>query len=514
MTKESNSQKSIAKSAMFVTIMMLSFKVLGFVKQAFIAYYYGATALTDAYFIAWGFVSGVSEAIVKALSVSIVAIYTSLRVTKGKTEAAKLINGLVEILFPLFLLIAAILYIIAPAFAVLLAPSYQNDQHDLLISFIRILSPVLLFGSLELIFGGVLDSHKSFYIPRLHSFMYSTVTILSCVFLSGIWGVKALVFSQYITSLVFTVMLVVAVKKYHSFFFVKINEIPELKSIITTAIPLFIGNSALQINQIVDKSITSGLGNGAASALSYCHTLEQFVTNIMIVNIGNVMFANFAEFVAKGDLAKVMSTLSRAINVLICMLFGISIITIVCSRDIVSIVYYRGSFDKNAVYLTSIALIGYAVSFIAVAVRDLSIKSLYAFKDTRRPMMASITTIAVNITFSLILSKYIGILGVSLATSISAVVGMIINSKSLKKYLVDYKYSIHLKIMAKCIPSALVLAVICVGIQNYYQGSYFLRFLLTCAIGLPVYFAGLNVVRINEINTIMKLVKRRLKICK
>ena len=174
--------------------------------------------------------------------------------------------------------------------------------------------------------------------------------------------------------------MIFAVRKYHRFAAVKLRDIPELNNIIITAIPLFIGNSALQINQIVDKSITSGLGEGAASALSYCHTLEQFVTNIMIVNIGNVMFANFAEFVAKREFEDINKTLSKAINILISLLAGISIITVICSKDIVTIVYYRGSFSQEAVFLTSSALIGYALSFVAVAVRDLSIKSLYAFR--------------------------------------------------------------------------------------------------------------------------------------
>lgn len=507
----SEKKKSIAKSASLVTLMMLGFKIIGFIKQAVIAYVYGATAETDAYFIAWGFISGVSEAIVKALLVSLVAIYTTLRINKGKKEASKLINGLLEILFPIFALIVVAIILLAPGFSKLLAPTFREDDSSRLTLYIRILSPVLLFGCFELVFGAVSDSHKSFFVPRLQSLIYSLAIIVSCFLLSSMFGVNALVIAQYFSSALFIVLLVVSTKKYHDFFGVKFNEIPELKNILFTAIPLFIGNSALQINQIVDKSITSGLGEGAASALSYCHTLEQFVTNIMIVNIGNVMFANFAEFVAKKEYEKINSTLSKAINFLISLLAGISVITIICSKDIVSIVYFRGSFSQEAVILTSTALIGYAVSFVAVAVRDLSVKSLYAFKDTKSPMMASIISIIINIILSILLSRYIGILGVSLATSVSAVVGMIINAKFFKHHLSEYDYKKHFVTFLKCIPGMMLLAAFCYGVQILLGSGSLLKFAVSAVVGLPLYFAVLYVFKVEGVNEGMLIISNKLR---
>lgn len=502
----------IFKSAALVTFMMLCFKAFGFVKQAVIAYCYGATLETDAYFIAWGFVSGMSEAIVKALLVSLVAIYTNIRIVKGKEDAKKLINGLIEVLFPVFTLVALTIYIVAPLISKLLAPSYNGSELGNLIVYIRFLSPILLFGCLEMVFSSVLDSHRRFLIPRLQSFIYSLSVIGCCLFLSKQFGISALILAQYISSVCYSFMLVVVIGQYHKFFFVKINEIPALKSIVVTAIPLFIGNSAIQINQIVDKSITSNLGNGAVSALSYCHTLEQFVTNIMIVNIGNVMFANFAEFVAKNEISKIENVLAKAIDILVCLLFYISIITIICAKDIVSIVYYRGSFTYEALSLTAVALIGYAISFVFVAIRDLTIKSLYAFKDTKNPMIISFISIFINIILSVILSKHIGIIGISLATSISSFVGMILNANALMKYLKTYKYSRHLVTLMKCMPAGVVIIFMCAAFDNIVSLNVYMRFLVYGAVGLIVYIFVLYICDVKEIKVVLNRVFDKLKI--
>ncbi len=494
---------------------MLSFKLLGFIKQAIVASYYGATIDTDIYFIAWGFASGISEAIVKALGVSLVAIYTSTRIREGKLAAAKLINGLVELLLPIFAIVGLLMFFTAPIMSRVLASTYDNDSLSKLSVYISILSPIQIFSAVELIFGSVFDSHKKFFIPRTQNLIYSVAVIVCCVFLSGILGIHALILAQYISNILFTLLLLIKVKEFHQFFWTRIKESPEIRNVIITAIPLIIGCSALQLNQIIDKSITSSLGDGATSALSYCHTIEQFVTNIMIVNIGNVLFANFAEFTAKNEINTLSTTLSRAINVVVVVLLGIMGITLCCAKDIVSTVYFRGSFTEEAVKMTSLALVGYSFSFISVAVRDFTVKCIYSFKDTKRPMIASMTAIAINITLSVILSRIIGILGVSLATSISAIVSMTMDAIFLKRYIKDYSYAVHAKKLFRCLPSLTLMVVTSISI-NYclVDFNYVLRFFVSASISMFVYFGSLFLFRNEELLYIVEKAKNKLSSAK
>ncbi|MCR4814654.1 MAG: polysaccharide biosynthesis C-terminal domain-containing protein [Lachnospiraceae bacterium] len=507
----SEKKQSIAKSAILVTLMMLAFKVVAFIKQAFIAYYFGATVETDAYFIAWGFISGISEALIKAVGISIVAIYTSYRISRGKDEAAGLINALLEIMFPCFIIIAGTVLALSPVIGKLLAPSFEGDALMLVCSFIRILAPVLIFVGLQMVFSAMLDSYKSFFIPRLESFLYSLFIIAACVFLSRKIGVNALVLAQYASSVVFLILLIVSIGKFHRFFFIKISRVPEVRRIFITAVPMIIGNSALQINQMVDKAITSGLGEGVTSALYYCHILYECVVNIMIANLGNVMFANFAEMVAKGEKEKVRDLLKNAVNTLIALLFGITVITVIFSKDIVSIVYLRGSFTKEAMILASTALVGYAVSFIAVAVRDLSVQSMFSFADTKHPMIANVVAIAVNICLSILLSRFIGILGVALATSISTVVGMILDGIFLKKNLPEYRYTGNLLTFVKCLPGALILILYCILVDRFVSLHPVFRFLIATVPGLFLYYGMMCLCGVKEMRDIAGKFMNRLK---
>lgn len=505
---KTSKQRSVFESAGLVTIMMLAFKVIGFIKQAVIAYFFGANTTTDAYFVAYGFVTGLAEAIVRSVSVSIVAIYSYALINKGKRKADYIVNGIMEIMMPIALILVGILCLFAPTIVEAIAPSYSKMESFYVQKYVYILSPLILFSTIELIFCAILDAHKNFIIGRLQSLIYSVTIILSCFLLSDIIKINALIVGQYISSIIFTIILVFTMRKYCRFSIVKVSEVLEIKEVLLTAIPLLIGNGAIQLNQIVDKAISTGLEEGTASALSYCHTLEQFVTNIMIVNIGNVLFAHFADYVANHKIENIQSTLKKAINIMIYILLPISVITILCSREIVTIVYLRGNFNSNALYLTAIALAGYAIAFPMVAVRDLTIKSIYAFGDTKQPMKASIVSIICNIALSITFSKYIGILGIALATSLSVFIGMLINMKALKKHLKEYCYAFHLKTALKSIPGLICMTIVIFWIKKMGENS-FVIFTMSCLIGGVVYIMVSYVCKVDEIREFIYKVLRR-----
>lgn len=495
-------KKSVFFSAFSVTAMALFFKFIAFIKQAVIAYYFGANLETDAYFVAYGFINGITEIIVKSISFSIISIYATIVVNKGKDHANKTISGILELLTPLFIIITAVLCMFSPVIARVLAPTYDNDKVSLIASFIYSLSPIMLLCMLELIFGSIMDANKDFYISRLQSFIYSITIIILCITTSKILGVKTLILGQYISSIVFSIILIIAVRKYYKFSFTSIKNMPEIKTIFITAIPLFIGSGVVQLNQIVDKSIATSLSEGSASALAYSQTLVQFVTNILVVNIGNVLFSHFSDYVANNKMEELSTTLSKAINIIICLLIPISIITAFYSKEIVSIVFLRGNFDKKALYLTSTVLIGYAISFTFIGIRDLIIKSLYSLKNTIYPMIASIVSIICNIALSIYLSRKIGIIGISIATSISAVLGLIINVFAFKHKFNIYKFRNNLITTIKNVPSAIAIVVFVFAINIVCPKI--IGFFVTTFVGGMIYIALLYLFKVDEIVLFIK----------
>ena len=122
-------------------------------------------------------------------------------------------------------------------------------------------------------------------------------------------------------------------------------------------VPLLLGYSMVYVNQLVDKILVTGLKEGAVTALYYGQTLSQLVTTF-IVTFASILFSYVTSAIAdnRHETAALLS--SHVAMILTVVFLPISIVTVMCSEDIVSIAYGRGNFDSSAVKQASMALKG------------------------------------------------------------------------------------------------------------------------------------------------------------
>ncbi len=498
MTKK---HQSIIATTIIVSGLTLCFKALGFVKQAVIAYYFGTTFETDIYNVAFNFVGMLSSAFIKSITLSIISIYTHCLVQKGRDAASRLISACLEIMLPIVLVVLLAAYMLTPLIAKMLAPTYSPTEASLLQHYLMICYPFFLFAVITLLWTSLMDSNKDFVISRTESFITSTVTIICCILLYSVQAVTSLVIAQYISYIIFASLLLIRGRRYYTFTFTRISEVPEVKTVLLTALPIFIGGSVSQINKIVDNSISTGLGHGSVSALSYAVSLEDFVCIVLVNNVVDILYVNFSTYVAENNQAKLKETMRNAINIMISIMIPITIITCMCAKEIVTIAYFRGNFDKSSLVMTSAALIGYAIGFTSSGVRDIIIRVLYSFKDTKGPMITGFFAVAINIISSIVLSRFIGIMGVSLASSICLTVNFLINSHMLKKHMPNYTISQFLPTLLKQLPGVVLLVLIIIGFKHLFTNSI-LIFISSAIIGLAVYFVLLVIMKVDEINII------------
>lgn len=506
----SKNTKSIVSTTLVLSILTLCFKLLGFVKQMVVAYFFGTTLETDVYYVAFNFVGMLGSAFIRAITISLVSIYTHCLVQKGKDEASKLLSACLEILVPIVLIVLLLAYIFTPQVAHMVAPSYSPTKSLMLQHYLQICYPFFLFAVVTLVWTSLMDANKDFVISRTESFITSVTTIACCVLFYQIHAVTSLVIAQYISYVIFGSLLLIRGRRYFKFVLVPFKDVPEIKTVLYTAVPLFIGNSVSQINKIVDNALSTGLGDGNASALTYSVSLEDFVTIILVNNVVDILYVNFSTYTASGNFDKLIETMKKAINIMICMMIPITIVTCFCSKEIVSIAYARGQFSDGSVAMTSAALVGYAIGFTSMGIRDIILRGLYSFKNTVITMITGICAVLVNIFCSILLSRYIGIMGITLASSISLTVNFLINSQMLKKYIPDYKFASHIPVILKQIPSV-IYTVAVVMLVKHFVANDILIFLLSAILGLAGYAVILMFMRINEVDYIRDKVIAKIK---
>lgn len=501
-------KKSIVKSTLSVTVITFTIKLLGLIKQSVLASYCGATDETDAFFISSGVLMALGTMTFSAISVSLLSVHTKYLITKGRDDSNLLINSTLSFFLPISALVSLLFFLCSSWIAKLLAPSYNGEQLVLLSHYVRLMSCVFVFSCYYLIVNVILETDKEFVPGRMYGFFQNIFLILSSLFLFSSLGMEALIWAFILSGFAECVLVTICAGKRLRFIFRrKVENHSEVHNLLKLSMPLILGNALYEINDIVDKQIASGLGTGNASYLTYGATINEIVTGVVVSSISIVIFSHFATWVAQGDSSKVREGLNQSIQFLILVIFPIMSLCLFAGDDIIRLLYGRGNFNDNAIYMTRSVVIGYAIGFIFSSIRVNMVKVFYAYQDTKRPLINSVISIVVNIVLSIVLSKIIGVGGIALSTSLAMILSTILLERQVRIHIAGYSSLIFKSETLKAVIAFAICSVPVMLIHTFLDISVFTKLLIEVIVCLICYFLVLQSMHSMTVRTIINYKK-------
>ena len=189
----------MSKTATYTIILIgttIFAKVLGFAREMTLAYFYGASAVTDAYVVAFSIPTIIFSGIGTAILTSYIAIYTSMQ--QGDTQKLRKFNDSVTtLIFLLSGLVLAVFLIFDQYIVRAFAVGFQGETFEMAVSLSRIMMASLLFIGVYYIIQGYLQIHGSFFAVGMVSVPLNVFVVLSFVFSDAEsytrrgWGVVA-----------------------------------------------------------------------------------------------------------------------------------------------------------------------------------------------------------------------------------------------------------------------------------------------------------------------------------
>lgn len=409
--------QSMYKNTAWLIILSVALKGIGFINRIVIAYFFGTTIKTDIYYIASGFIDGLSSIILASLSVGIISIYIKEQTNGNSSKFLTNILAFVELV--MFALTVGC-YVTAPWLSIVLAPNLDSLNLSKLSEYISILTITIPFIGAGSVISAALQAENHFAPVKLMGTITSAVSILSVAALSRSLGEKALCVSYIAGNVLNAVFVFICIRKDYLF---KVKDIKlnknKIINLLNLTFPLMIGLAAHEINLMIDKSLATSLTAGAASALSYCSVLYLFLENTIINSIVTVLYPNLVKHRAENHNKLIAKETGKAVYYTELILIPLVIVTFFFSDTIVSLMYQRGKFDAASLSLTSFALKGYIIGLPLVAIRDIATRVYYAYDDTKIPLRINLMSVCVNIFLDFALGRVLGIMGITLATTIS-----------------------------------------------------------------------------------------------
>ena len=445
-----NDHRFIVKSTSSLIVLTIFVKLCGIIKQSVIAYYFGTNSEMDMYFIASDFVAEIGIVFFSALMINLVNLY--LEEKEAHQKGSNIFTDTTVVFVLLSVAVSLVISIFPGHLARVLAPGAAVESISRLILYLRLFCFALACVAVSNICTAVLNAERDFLPGKCVGFIQSVCVIVCCILLYKKTGILSLIIGTLLFFIIEDIFLLIKVKKYVWFKRPHIFNNNKIKELIKLWIPLFLSNSVVQLNAIIDKAIATSIGEGNVSALSYGHFVFTSIHSIIIMNICTVLFAYFSAYLLDNKMEELITTFRSSLSLVVFIMIPIMVLCVCESEYIVKILYGRGAFSEQSVALTNNALVGYAVGIVFLAIRDIIMQVFYALKKNQIAMINGVIGVIINIILSMVLSKRIGVFGIAVADGIAYLLVAIFSC-------VEIKYEIkniwNIQVMKSVIPSVI-----------------------------------------------------------
>lgn len=503
--------KKIVWTTVIVTIVLLLSKVSGFLRDVALAYAYGTSAESDAYILALTVV-GIFSILFTAMTIAFMPIYKMLTEKEDAVQLNGFLNNTYSIAGAVTIIVAVLGVFGAGVTVQLMAPGFESYGFDISCQVTRILMLSIPFTFFMTVQCQQLRGEGHFIAPAAVAIPLNFTLVITLILLTPIYGIAGAAWAYVMGSILQFVWLFWLIRKKCDYRFkpsFQWND-PGLRRVLILTFPILIGNAIQTINTMVDRMLASGLEEGSMAALNFSNKLAIFVIGIIGLGAGNICYAKMSELGAAGKLVELSVFLKRVVNLLNLIVVPATVGMMTLAAPIVQTVFEYGAFGVGSRQMTATALFFYALGLVGYSLREMITRAFYSIQDSKTPMINGAFSVVINIVGNIILVKVMGIGGLALSTSISAIVGTLLLLFSLRRKLGHIGGREMTATFLKCSFAAAIMGVVVHFLYNilfHIINIVPIALLISIFIGMCCYGVIILMMNVPEV----ELVKMRIK---
>lgn len=493
-----------------VTLTVLA-KMFGFARDVVLSYFYGVSNISDIYMISMTIPLTIFAFIGKGILTNYIPMYSNIEKENDTEMAHKFTSNIINLVFVVSTFLVLITILFTSSIVKLFASGFSESTLQIANGFTRISILGIYFSGSTYILSGYLHLRKVFSIPMIANVVANVFSIIT-IFISiksSIWVLA----TGSVIAVAFELILLIPSARREKYRYKLILDISDkhLIRMILLSIPVIIGVSVNQINVLINTTLASRIAVGGISALTYSNRINLVIQGIFVASIATTIYPTISKMSMQNNTQGLRNTLRKSVNIITIIIVPTTIGMIIFAKPLVRLLFGRGAFSAQAVDMTSSALMFYSIGMIGVALREVFTKVFYAFQDTRTPMINAVIGIGSNIVLNIFLSRHLGIDGLALGASISAIITTVLMFISMRKKigLIDFRL-ISYTFVKVLFASLIMGGVAKLWFSNFDSVfSYNLSFFSALGVGVIVYCSISYFMRIEEIDAFINDIKRK-----
>lgn len=397
-------------------------RVLGAVRDAYIAWAFGAGATTDAFVAAFtvpdlvGYLLAGSTA-----SITLVSLLSKYAASNREEEADKAFGVIITFVTIAVTFLVLLAMVFAEPIMRTICPQFTEQQISLSVELTRILMPIPAFLMVGGIVSGTLQWRHRFLFPALTPVVYNLGTIVGGVCLSPWYGIASLAYGALAGALVGAFLLNLIGARWAGVRFTPSFDLRNEGFLewMRLTFPLMIGASLVFFDEPFMRYFLSG-GTGDITRISYAKRMFAVPTVIIGQAAGQAYLPSFARLFSSGQMQgfadAVNRTVYRAASLGLLAASWLMCVSLPCVDLLFRAV--RGRFQFHDSQQTATLLIVFSFSTVFWAVQGFYARAFYAAGNTLIPMIVGTTITVLSFPLYWLAYDRLGIIGLPIASGL------------------------------------------------------------------------------------------------
>ncbi|MCA9660712.1 MAG: murein biosynthesis integral membrane protein MurJ, partial [Myxococcales bacterium] len=361
-----------------------------------------------------------------------VPTFTASLVNEDKDAAFRLGNLVFSGLLIVTGLLSALGIVFAEEVVLAITDGWGPEKVAQTASLTRVMMPILALVSLGAVWMGMLNAHKRYRRPALAPAIFNVVSIVAGV---GIWLAGASGRDAVLAWSVGTLVAGVAQTLYQLPELWRLGYRPRLRvrglvghpgvrRIVRLMIPALVGIAAIQLNVFINTRFAASLGDGPVAQIEYAFRIFFLPIGVFGVALATVTTTRVSEDAARGDLEGLAARTGEGVSAVWLLSSASAVGLLLLAEPVVRLLYEGGRFTAEDTAAVALILQAYMVGLVPYSMVKVVAPTFYSIDRPRVPLVASMSAVAVNLTFNALTYRELGAPGLALGTSLAAIVNV------------------------------------------------------------------------------------------
>jgi putative peptidoglycan lipid II flippase len=395
-------------------------RVIGYIREAYIAYAFGAGKLVDAYGAAFTLPDFLNYIVAGGTaSITFITIYTRFLAEKREQDAQKTFSIIITVMTAVLIAGTILAEIFAPQLVGRIVPGFTAEQMRLCVHLTRILLPAQIFFYVGGVVSAVLLSNRLFLLPAFGPLVYNVFIIAGGALGGHRLGISSLAYGALVGSVAgpFLFNAIGAAKigtGYKPSFDLK-N--PAFREWVKLSIPLMVGVSLVTFDDWFLRYFASS-GIGDIARLNYAKRLFAVPIAVLGQATGQASLPFFSRLFGEKKFAEFADTVNASVYRVMAASLLMTGLMMAIALPLIDLVYRRGRFTFADSESTALYFFWFSLSLALWSSQALYARAFYASGNTLTPMIATSIITVVSFPMYALLFRTLSITGLAIASDL------------------------------------------------------------------------------------------------